>query len=143
MVINGTDLHLFIGADAAEKHVGHAKSHTIDMGTGEIDISNKDTGGWDDFLAGRKNWTASCDAMFDMEDAQGFEQAFDAWLAGTPVRLVSAIKTGANAIDTGAMQLVGTAIITSISLSSGDGEAVTYSVSYKGKGALAKVAAIP
>ncbi len=142
MVINGTDLHMFVGAEGAEEHIGHAKSHSIEMATGEIDISNKETGGWDDFLAGRKNWTASCDAMIDFSDTEGFEQAFDAWLAGESVRIVSAIKTDADAIDTSKLQLVGTAIITNISINAGDGEAVSYSVSYKGKGALTKVAAV-
>jgi len=138
MVLNGTDLHMFSDSN----HIGHAKSHSIDMGTGEIDISNKDTGGWDDFLSGRKNWTASVDAMVDYSDTEGFEQAFDAWIGGTVITLTSAIKTGGDAIDTTSMQLTGDAIITNITINAGDGEAVSYSVSYKGKGALSKVAGV-
>ncbi len=135
-VLNGTDFRLFIGGSV----VGHAKSLSISFGSSSIDISNKDTGGWDDNLAGRKNWTASSDALVDVTDSQGFEEAYDAYIAGDTVTITWGMVSG-SAIDTSVVNWSGSATIESLDLSANDGEAVSYSIKLNGKGAPTKIAA--
>lgn len=95
------------------------------------DITCKDTGGWDAFLAGNLNWKIEGAYLYAVDAAYSFEELLAVMVAGVAV----VVKFGST--NTGDNAWSGSGIVTSNSLSaSGVGENSQGSVSIQGTGVL-------
>lgn len=111
--------------------VGGQRGATLNRGSETLDVSNKATeGGWKEFIQGAKEWSIDCDGILIAEDA-GFTALETAYLAGNLVD----IKIG----DEAGWGYQGQAIITDFPIEAPYDDALTYSVTFQGTGALSKV----
>ncbi len=108
--------------------IGYQKDCTIDRGTSPIDVTNKDSGGWEESLAGYKNWGITFDA-FLVEDDAGLLQIEADHEAGTVQNY---------RITTPDHVFVGTAVLEGFSFTGPDGDASVVSFTLKGSGSLVK-----
>lgn len=111
--------------------VGGQRGATLNRGSETLDVSNKATeGGWKEFIQGAKEWSIDCDGILIAEDV-GFTALETAYLAGNLVD----IKIG----DEAGWGYQGKAIITDFPIEAPYDDALTYSVTFQGTGALSKV----
>ena len=122
--VRGLDVLVYIG----ETVLGAQKNCTLSLEADTIDVSNKNSFGWSDFISGTKNWSVSCDGQFTVEDtAQA--TLMDAFVAGTFVDIE--MKNADSSI-----YYKGQAAIASIELEAAYDDVFAYSVEFTGKGAL-------
>lgn len=72
--VKGINIYLEVWTGVWTK-VGGQKDVSIDRGASSIDVTDKDSGGWEESLAGIKNWAISFDAfLLEGADDPGFLQ---------------------------------------------------------------------
>lgn len=108
----------------------------VTLGTTIIDVSSKDSAGWEENIAGRKNWSMDCESVTEFDTSVGtgstsMQDILTDQIAGTSWTLVIGSGT------TGDPKLSGTARIESFSWTNPDNDKSTFTVSFKGTGALA------
>ena len=115
------------------KVVGGQRNATLNRGSETLDVSNKATGGaWKEFIAGAKEWSVDGDGiLIDGDEAFGLLE--DAYLSGALVE----VKIG----DDSGWGFQGNAIITDFPVEAPYDDALSYSMTLQGTGALSKVAA--
>lgn len=130
--VKGNDVYLKVntGTEGAPvwTKVGGQKDATFDRGAGTIDVTDKDSQGWEENLSGLRNWGISFDA-FIIEDDAGFleiEDSFDNQLQ----KQFQIITPGHN--------YMGKATVESLSMSGPLGDAGVVSFTLKGTSSLAK-----
>lgn len=142
--IKGDELMVFNNS----KSLAHAKSHTLSLSTNEIDISSKDYGYWGASEAGNLAWEITSENLF----TEDYDALFTAWVNKTTLPIVFGYAANYDvnglaqnqtewAPDTAKKRYSGTAIITSLQINANTGEIATYSVTFKGVGALTPLAA--
>jgi len=66
--LNGTDLVLkFFKIPLGYIDVGYATNFTLDFEAEAVDRTSKDSQGWKDIFLGARNWSVSCDALYQNE----------------------------------------------------------------------------
>ena len=66
--LNGTDLVLkFFKNPLGYVDVGYATNFTLDVEADAVDRTSKDSQGWKDIFLGARNWSISCDALYQNE----------------------------------------------------------------------------
>lgn len=148
--IMGENIQLFMGG----KTLACATSCSVDISSDDIDVSCKDTGKWGATKRGKITWSATSDNLMVVAD---YTSLVDAMISGELVTLAFSTVGNADAATTPDAEghvvpsggwtasgdmYVGKATISSISLSAGNGELATYSVTFNGVGALTKGATI-
>ncbi|MGM0504717.1 MAG: phage tail tube protein [Bacteroidota bacterium] len=126
--ILGDDILLYI-TDTA---IAHSTSHSLSLGKNLIDVTSKDTGSFEKSIAGRKNWSISCDGMVAYDAAYGYEDLFDAWLNDTEL----SVKFSTEESDD--IYFTGTCLIESLEKNAPSGDKTTFSVTLRGISAIAK-----
>ena len=144
--IMGEQIQLFLSG----KTLACATSCSVNISTDDIDVSCKDSAGFNSTIPGRITWTASSDNLFVLDD---FNKLVDAMLNKTVLTLAFATvknfgnKTAPDAdghvVPTGGWtsnddMYYGQVTVSSIDLSADNGSVATYSVQFNGHGALAK-----
>ncbi len=142
--VKGGDLMAFMGG----KSIAYATNHTLEINGETVNTSNKDEGGgdWESSEISILSWSVNSDNLFST-DGQGnlYDDLFDAMIAKQPINLVFATKSGsATDVPTGGWtaaipKFSGDAVITSLSLNAPNGEYATYTVQFKGVGALSRI----
>jgi len=98
----------------------------------DVDSTNKDNSGWIDSVSTRRGWTASCDGVYENDDA-AIQYLIDTnQLAASTTNYDVYIKLVDKAGDT----YTGSATMDSIELECPEGDLVSYSLSFTGRGAL-------
>lgn len=121
-------LNVLITADT--KVVGGQRGATLNRGAETLDVSNKATGGaWKEFIAGAKEWSIDCDGIL-VDGDEAFATLEEKFLSGEIVK----VKIGD---DTG-WGYQGDAIITDFPVEAPYDDALAYSMTFQGTGALAK-----
>ncbi len=142
-VMYGNDLHLFTntGTDALPvwKNIANATSHSIKTSVDTRDVSSKDSGDFEEFVAGKMSFEVSVEALVTTDATNGYDTLFDKMVAKELITIVSGIYKTDGSLDTTKRHYKGTCLITSLDISAGKGENITYSASLKGTGALTKV----
>jgi Predicted secreted protein len=133
--VSGVSVLLKIGATAIGGQTGLSITRNMDT----IDVTNKDDAATmaKSYLASWKDWSIDCDAFVVLGNAQQ-ESLETAYADGTTVSVT--IRTGATGDATG-VNYAGTAFITDLSLDASKDDAVTYTVSLQGTGALTRTVA--
>ena len=144
--IMGEQIQLFLSG----KTLACATSCSVDISSDDIDVSCKDSAGFNSTIPGRITWTASSDNLFVLTD---FNTLVDAMLNKTVLTLcfstVSNFDEATNpdadghVVPSGGWTSAndmyhGQVTVSSISLSADNGNVATYSVQFNGHGALAK-----
>lgn len=129
----GLNVIISVKKGGAYKVVGGQRNATLNRGSETLDVSNKATGGaWKEFIAGAKEWSVDGDGiLIDGDEAFGLLE--DAYLSGALVE----VKIG----DDSGWGFQGNAIITDFPVEAPYDDALSYSMTLQGTGALSKVAA--
>ena len=127
-VTKGLDILVYVGADSNKKAIGGQKGCTLTMEADTIDVSNKNDFGWASTIGGAKSWSVSCDGQFIADD-QGQQALFDAFVAGTDVKVE--MKNTAESV-----YFAGKAAITSLEVDAQFDDVCTLSMELQGIGAL-------
>jgi predicted secreted protein len=127
-ILDGVNLLLSIDGTP----IGASSSCSVELTRATRNTSNKDTGIWDSYAAGSITWSMSSENFVNFGGVNGYDELFDAMVAGTPVEVSVDYKQDAS----NTWQLSGEAIITGLPLSAPKGENVSFSVSLQGSGKL-------
>lgn len=65
--------------------VAEITSFSLDLGADDIDITNFDSNGWKEHLAGLKEWSGSIEGNFKPDDINGQKAILNAWVNGQAV----------------------------------------------------------
>lgn len=144
--IMGEQIQLFLSG----KTLACATSCSVNISADDIDVSCKDSAGFNSTIPGRITWTAQSDNLFIVTE---FDKLVDAMLNKTVLTLAFSTvgnwnsKTTPDAeghvVPTGGWtsagdMYTGQVTISSIDLTADNGSVATYSVQFNGHGALAK-----
>lgn len=122
MAVRGLDILVYHG----ETVLGSQKNCTLSMESESIDVSNKNSFGWADFIAGAKSWSIECEGQFVSTEQEALMTAFvDSEFVQIEMK---------NAEED--IYFAGEAMIESIELEASFDDVATYSISFVGKGAL-------
>ncbi len=128
MIIKGTDVLLYVD-DVA---IAHSTSCDLNITTNMIDITSKDSAGWEEILADVKAWSISSSALVDYSAAAGIDDILDAQLAGSTI----AMKMSTEVV--GHIVLTGNVLVDNNSITNPNQDKSTFDFSARGNGALAK-----
>lgn len=144
--ILGEGIQVFLSG----KTLACATSCSVNISSDDIDVSCKDSAGFNSTLQGRISWTVSSDNLFVIDD---YAKLVDAMLNKTTLDLTFATVKNLNSATapdaeghvvpsggwTSSADLYGGKVtVSSIDLSADNGAVATYSVKFNGHGALAK-----
>jgi TP901-1 family phage major tail protein len=110
--------------------VAGQRGGTLNIGTSDIDTSNKDGAGWEERIAGLRNWSIDCDGLHSESDT-GLQKLENEIIAGNTVRVQFVMASGA--------KFQGDAIISDYKIDAPHDDVVTMSAAIKGTGALSEV----
>lgn len=127
-VINGNSIGLYIGTDK----IGHGKSNDLSIDMSTIDITTKDSAGWEEVMPGLKGVTFNGEFLFDNDSTWGFEDAFDAITAGTALTVVDMSDVADD------IKYTATCYATNVTKTNPANDVVGFNVAFKATGALAK-----
>ena len=135
--VAGKDILLMIYDDNANLlAIAGQRSLTINRSADQIEVSSKDTeGGWKSSIAGMKEWSIDTDGLYIASDAS-MTKLSEAFNNSDQVCLV--VKN----TKTGQLMFGGQAAITDFPLEAPYDDALTYSITLSGNGALVDLAGI-
>jgi TP901-1 family phage major tail protein len=110
--------------------IGGQSGASLSRSRNMIETTNKSSNGWVEKIPGNAEWSIDCDAFMVLGDA-GYKALSDAFKNKTAVLLDVSISTG-----TGAIKFSGSAYVSDAGLEFGQDDAVTFSVTFEGSGAL-------
>lgn len=110
------------------KAIGGQRNATLNRSAEVIDLTDKTSDGWKENAASSKEWSVDCDGLYVTSDAAwtALESAYE---NGEEVEIKMAKASG--------LTYGGTAIITDFPVEVPYDDAMTYSISFTGTGALA------
>jgi TP901-1 family phage major tail protein len=112
--------------------VTHSTNTSLDISEDIIDVTTKDSSGWKESIPGLRSASGSGDFLFSEDGAVNFEDFFD------EINTRSSFTALWSTAVTGDKTYTGTAYITSISLSGGVEDAMTYNIAFEITGAVTK-----
>lgn len=127
MAIAGKSGSLYVGAIPSK--VAEITNWSLDLEADNIDITNLDSSGWKEFLAGLKEWSGSAEGNFKFTDTTGQKAIYDAWAAGTS--LAAEFRLGATA-----PKFSGTIFVSSVGIEDPLEDKITVSFDFQGSGVL-------
>ncbi|MFV0586615.1 phage tail tube protein [Bacteroides reticulotermitis] len=142
------ELMIFSGDDP----IAFAKNATLEVTTEEIDISNKMMGNWAGSLPGKSSYTASSEALLTRKvGALSYDALLKKQIAGELLDFFFGEAKAADKNNFGGtfekdetkVNFTGKVMITSLSITSENGQIASCSVSLKGVGALEPQEAVP
>ncbi|MBF0406474.1 MAG: hypothetical protein HQM10_03910 [Candidatus Riflebacteria bacterium] len=110
--------------------IGSQKDASLELSAKEIDVSDKDTGDWEQVLPGKKAWQISCDSV-TLENDAAKTAILSAFLNGTLIAVVFTLGSGGT--------FSGNAMVSSYKFNGPQDDVSTASLSLKGSSALAVV----
>lgn len=141
----GGDLLLFVGSGCTSGNtqpIAYSTSAILNVNVATRDVSSKDSGYWTESLAAKISWDLSTDGLVAYQltgNTRSVDELFTRMIARVPVWIAFASKTGtapAWTVDSSIIQFTGQALITSLSITAGDNDNATYSISMVGSSAL-------
>jgi predicted secreted protein len=125
-VLNGTSLFLYVNGNA----VAHSTSHSLTLSESHRSTSSKDSAGWETILEGMRSWTMTGEGFTALDGAYTTDDLTTLILNRTAVTLRFTTNT------TGDKYWTGSARLESLDISSPNEDNVTWSISFKGSGAI-------
>src|SRR5699024_2325000 len=118
----------------AAKKLGNITSISLSIDGNQINISNFDSGEFEEFISGRKNVTMSVSTQYDMTDTEGQLKAVDDLLAGNSGEWVFGPETPVE----GDVTFTGNGAPSNVSIEAPDEDVMTLSCDIQISGALTK-----
>lgn len=140
-LILGDDMFLYITDETSDKVVAFATSCQIQVDGETIDTSNKMSGRWNSNLAGKNGYTITADALYTQTTGHfSFDDLMEKMIAGGAIgwKVGKATDSTDFALDTSKPYYSGEAFVTSLSLSAGNNEIASCSITLTGSGAITK-----
>ena len=136
-LVRGEELYFYIMEAETHTPLAFATSCSVQIDGETIDTSSKFSGRWNSNLAGKNSYTISADALYTQaEGLYSFDALMAKMVSGAKLDwAVGKAKDYANAdydLDTTKAYYSGTAFITSLSLSAGNNEVSSCSISLTG-----------
>lgn len=150
MYLLGQNIQIYVGGES----IAYAKDSQISISVDTVDVSNKDHGGFEAVEAGLVHWSmTSNNVIGNTRSGKGFDDLLELMLKKEPVDVIFGVKdttvdrndeynvpeTGGWAVPTKGGRK-GKALITSLDMSSPNGEVATMNVTLTGCSPLTKVA---
>jgi len=110
--------------------VANSTNVSLTVNNAVIDITNKDSAGWREILAGLREWSMSGDCVVDFSDTKGPDDVFSLINGRTAVTVKYKNSTS------GEKYYTGSGYITSFTLNHGTEESPTYSFEIQGTSTL-------
>lgn len=126
--IAGVDVLLYTQVGDARTVVGGQSGATLNRETNVIEVTSKESG-WAENLSGIKSWSIECEGYVVVSD-QAYEALEEAWEDGVEIDAEIVVPSGKT--------YTGKAIIASFPLEAPQDDAMTFSLTLQGTGALAK-----
>lgn len=145
-VIRGKDIIFFSKVGAVVTPIAFASSIKLDIKASTREIKSKDNeGDWAVRLGDKLDYSISGDGLMAMNlsgTTNGTDSLFNKLIAKQPIDFVIGTKTGTSpewTVDTAAASFAGKIILTSLSISAGEGDNATYSFGGDAAGPLALI----
>ena len=144
-IVYGGNMMLFVGSGATKNPLAFSQSAKLSISMKSRDISSKDSGLWGEKASGKFEWNCSTDGLLSFSvsgSTSSIDIVYNLFLAGQPVNVVFAQKTGTSpfhTVDATKKNFSGLAMISSIDMTAGDNDNATYSISLEGASALVMV----
>lgn len=132
--IAGVDVLLSVKSGTEFVVVGGQSGATLNRETNVIEVTSKDANGWQENVSGVRNWSLECEG-FVVESDASYTLLENAWLNGDKVDCKIALPSGKT--------YTGLGLIDSFSEEYPQDDAVSYSLSLTGTGALTITPATP
>lgn len=132
--VAGVDVLLYanVGETATRQVVGGQSGATLNRETNVIEVTSKESG-WAENLTGVKSWSIDCEGYVVVDDT-AYTALEEAWEEGTEIDVEIVVPSGST--------YSGKAIIASFPLEAPQDDAMTFSLSLTGTGALSKAASV-
>jgi predicted secreted protein len=62
--------------------IAEIENWSLDLGADDIEVTNFDSEGWKEYLAGLKEWSGSIEGNFKPDDTNGQKAILNAWMNG-------------------------------------------------------------
>ena len=141
--MNGSDLLVYTGVSSSDGSggtaIGHTSSCTIGIEAATIEVTDKGSGGWSEFLGGVKSWTVEAEGFVNYAATNGVNALFASLTNGDEVEVRFSIEPTPGppeSFPNNTKYFYGTAIVTSLSQEAPSEDAATFSVSFQGTGSL-------
>lgn len=125
-VLDGTGVVITVAGAKINGLLNNSFDETVDT----IEVTNKDSAGHKEFIAGEDTWTISADGNVDLTDTTDITVL----RAAKNAKAAVAVMWGNGILTTGGQILSGSAIITSLNQSAPKNGQVTWSISLQGTG---------
>lgn len=137
--IAGVDVLVKVNTGTAQTPVltvvGGQSGASLSRSRSMIETTNKQSNGWAEKLPGIAEWSVDADAFMVIGDA-GYKALSDAFKNRTKVSIEIAVSTG-----TGSSKFTGDAYVSDLPMEFGQDDAVTFSLTLEGTGALTETIA--
>ncbi|MEH7116909.1 phage major tail protein, TP901-1 family [Neobacillus vireti] len=130
--VAGVDVLLYADVAGTKTVVGGQSGATLNRKTDVIEVTSKESG-WAENLAGVKSWSIECEGYVVVSD-QAYDALETAWENGTEVECEIRVPSGKT--------YSGKAIISEFPLEAPQDDALTFSLTLQGSGALTKTATV-
>ncbi len=141
-LVYGGDLMLFTHTGSTVQPVAFSTQSQLSINLGTREISSRDSGNWKSIAAGKLDWSTSSDALVNYTSTgttQSVDELFNYQVCRCPVCINFAVKCGTSpswSVSASSKKFTGSGFITSLSISSQDGDQATYSINIQGNDAL-------
>lgn len=133
--VNGTLIAIYKDISGTLTKIANATSNGFDITADMIDVTNKDSAGWKEFITGEKGYTMSIEGIFEEDGSVGagalsWKDVITDLTAGTSVTIVMTSNVS------GDIKLSGSAFFSNLNLSAPNNDKATFTATIQGTGAL-------
>lgn len=136
--VAGVDVLLKVKNGTSYVSLGGQKGASLSRSANTIDVTDKNSGGWAENMAGVKSWSIDCDGFVVLGDS-ALTQLHTAFDSRTAIEVE--IRVGDNA-DTNGYTYTGKAVITDFPEEYAQDDAVTFSLSLQGASPLVRTVGV-
>ena len=129
-IINGTLMGIYVDVTGTDTLVSNQTNATMSINMDVRDISSKDSGGWKDSAEGQRSFSFSADAYVDFAAGYTIDDLYAFMNTRTQLTVRMSTETSTH------KYYEGCAYLTSIEMSAGVEDSVTFSITLEGTGAL-------
>ena len=132
-VVNGTLIAIYKDVSGTLTKIANATSNDFDITKDMIDVTNKDSAGWKEFIVGEGGWTMNIDGMFEEDGGVStisWKDIYTDLAAGTAITALMTSNVS------GDIKLSGSSFFSNLTLSAPNNDVTTFTASLQGTGAL-------
>lgn len=129
----GTKFKLYVTESGGDKEIAELRTNGVNMASDPIDVSTKTSNNFREYIPGYRSWTMNGDGVVNF-GASGSVVSIEAlltyWINQTTVKVKQSTKEGSDP------DFVGDAFITNVEITGAHENAIEYTLSLQGTGAI-------